>query len=222
MSKGTSSRGFSVIEGFIILLVISLVGFSGWYVWRMNKKTEPVKQPSNIPTKTNDNIHGNQANKQVDPYEGWKTYNNTLYGISFKYPAEWKIDEGESNPSPGSLTRQEYSITLKRSEEVRYNATIIVEVLDMKPEEATGVYDSIFAQAPSNPVTKTTNQLKGRQSVQYAHSDERTSLYLFSFDSKTYLFKSINEWLSTQSDANYWNKFDKVFDSLSFDQLVAQ
>jgi hypothetical protein len=204
----------------LVLLVVAAICLGGWYVWSKNRKdNNPDKaNKKTVQVDPNQNKDKNNA-KPVDIYEGWQTYNNSTYGINFRYPADWKIDEVASSPnssSPGRTTSVEYAINLKRNEEVKYSETISIEVLNASLDKATAWYDEYFARSPSNKVNKSVKQLKERQSVQYvvAHADGETKLYLFSVGDKTYLFTSIHEWLSLQSEPDYWMKFDKIFDSL--------
>ena len=34
-------KGFSLVEGLLIILIISVVGFAGYYVWNENQDDEP-------------------------------------------------------------------------------------------------------------------------------------------------------------------------------------
>jgi hypothetical protein len=182
-------------------------------VWAKNKKSDNSRKPDNKTLQTS-RANSEEA-ERGDLYEGWQDYSNAMYGISFKYPVDWRIVEGAFN-SPNSATSQEYAINVKREEEVKYNETISIEVLGEGLEEVAQWYANYFAQSPSNKVNRTTGQLKGRQSVQYTvtHTDGETKLYLFDLDNRTYLFTSVHEWLTLQTDPNYWTKFDKIFASL--------
>lgn len=46
----------------------------------------------NASVNTNGNANSNSnTNTTVDPLAGWKTYTNTAWGFSFKYPSEWSV-----------------------------------------------------------------------------------------------------------------------------------
>jgi hypothetical protein len=104
---------------------------------------------------------------------------------------------------------------LKLTTDTKYNNTVGVEVLDESLSTAGAWYDNNYNQSPLNKVTKTTNTLKGKSSVQYdvTNSGVNSKLYLFGVGDKTYSFWSVNEQLNTQADSNYWTAFSKVFDS---------
>jgi hypothetical protein len=81
-----NQKGFSAIEGLLILIIICLIGFSGWYVWN-SKQTSDV--PNNNVTKT---VSAKQSTP--DPYRGWSTCSAAQLGVSVRYPQGWSIDSG--------------------------------------------------------------------------------------------------------------------------------
>jgi hypothetical protein len=213
-----NNKGFGAIELILILVAVVVLAGAGWYVWMRERKTKMNALTGSTSTTSNTNTSQTNTTPQPkpDPYAGWKTYSNSTYGISFRYPTTWLLTEGTVNSNGTSATKQEYAIGLKRSDNVKYNDTVSVEVLGEDFKTASAWYDSYYAQSPSNHVTKTSDQLKSKQSVQYAvtNSGVQSKLYLFSVGSKTYTFSSINESLNVQADTNYWATFNKVFDSL--------
>lgn len=92
MKKNT--KGFTVIEGLLILLIVTVVGGVGWYVWDKNKASEVATDP---PKKS----QGKAINKAsqdttfVDgPRQGWKTYTNYKAGFSIEVPASFVSQYG--------------------------------------------------------------------------------------------------------------------------------
>lgn len=87
-----SKSKLPLILGLIILLVVSagiLLAKSGG-IPRLVAKPTPTPVPTQIPTPT----------PTVDPTSDWKTYTNTKYNYSIKYPVEWFIyDKGTYWPS---------------------------------------------------------------------------------------------------------------------------
>jgi hypothetical protein len=47
---------------------------------------------TNAVANTNSVVNGN-SNTAVNSTAGWKTYTNTVYGFTFKYPSDWKTDD---------------------------------------------------------------------------------------------------------------------------------
>ena len=216
-----NSKGFGAIEALLIVVIVGVIGGSGYYVYTSQKKTntaldnaaksqdEPIKN-TKAPTKTA---------QTADPYEGWKTYGNAKYGISYKYPKIWTTSDdviADATTQASSATKQEFGTGLKLSTNTKYNDTVTVEVLNESLARATAWYDNYYAQSNLNKVSKTSTSLKGKQSTQYdvTNSGMKSKLYLFSVGDKTYSFGSVNEELNLQAATDYWTTFDKVFDSL--------
>jgi len=210
MQKNKSSaKGFSAIEAAIVVLVVAALGFGGWYVWS-KKENKPKQTTNNTSESAKQAEGGNQQEEEPDPYADWKTYSNAEYGVSFKHPADWTIEEVSIEPSTNHI-RQEFSAGVKHSMEAQYNNTIALEILDQSLQTTSDWYDNNL----SAQVIKTADLLKNRKSVQYTRNDNRKSkLYVFDVNQKTYIFRSINEELNVQLDPEYWSKFDKIFDSL--------
>jgi len=83
-----NQKGFGVVEVLIVLVVVSLIGGAGWYVWKAKNKSTP----------TQDNAQSQeQSNSEADPYAGasWNTYDNGT--VSLQYPSNWKIDYDPEN-----------------------------------------------------------------------------------------------------------------------------
>jgi hypothetical protein len=211
-----NQKGFSAVEGLLIFIIVAIIAGVGWYVWDSNKKTNNIlnsadKSSNATPISTKKKTTTDKTTP--DPYSGWKGYTNSKYGISFKYPTTWALsDESQLDPSK-SATKQEFATGLKLTTDTKYNNTVGVEVLDESLSTAGAWYDNNYNQSPL--ITKTTNTLKGKSSVQYdvTNSGVNSKLYLFGVGDKTYSFWSVNEQLNTQADSNYWTTFSKVFDS---------
>lgn len=214
MTKTKISPGFSLLIVILGFFIAALIGIGGWYIWQKDHKDTSKHPSSSSSTSTNTN---SQTDQQSDPYEGWKAYTNSTYGISFKYPADWKVDEVDGTTDAPSATKPitvRFTVNVKRNQDTKYNNTVSIEVLNDSLSEAEAWYDKSFSG--SAQVNKETGELKGRQSVQYVPpegSNSSSKLYLFDVSGKTYLFRSLNETLNVQTDADYWAKFDKVFDS---------
>lgn len=206
----TMQSGFSIVGVVLIIVAVAAIGFGGWYVWQ----AQQAKKVANT-TKPQSTIAKTEAPKAADPYEGWRDFSNSAYGISFKYPPDWVVEEGASGSS-SSATRQEYFINLKRNVEVKYNQTVVIEVLGQNLMDSTKWYEESFAKPTK--YEKKNIDLKGKQSVQFLPKDDidkNGRYYLFSINDKTYVFNSVNEELNQQQTTNYWADFDNVFNTLT-------
>jgi hypothetical protein len=204
MAYVRASAGFSPVVAVIGIFIFACIILGGWEVWRENKNVSSGKLDGSAQV-------NKPASPKVDPYKGWQSYSNAQYGISFKYPTDWKVSEVGSLSPDTSATRQEYAVNLKRNEDVKYSETVAFEVHGQSLDTSAKWFDDYFGQSSSTKVTKTTTALKGKASVQYvvkAGENTSTKTYLFSVGTKSYEFSSVNE-----GDASYWEKFDRVFQS---------
>jgi len=109
-----NQKGFSAIEAILILVIVGLIGFTGWYVWNSKKKTENLYDNStslNIPkytvVKTFADCKKLPGSKLQESYpevcvtatgkkftnpdqkpipEGWKLFESKELGFRFAYP----------------------------------------------------------------------------------------------------------------------------------------
>lgn len=203
--------GSGAVVMLLIVVIIAIIVGGGWAVYRHNHKAGTTTL-----TKTTTSSKSTST-QQADPYAGWKTHTNTQYGFSYKYPAIWIPSDDVTTDSTTNATKQEFGTGLKLTTNTKYDDTVNVTVLNESLSAATMWYDNNYAQSSLNKVTKTTTELKGKQSTQYdvTNSGVKSKLYLFAVGSKTYTFGSVNEELNLQTSPNYWTDFQKVFDSLT-------
>ena len=97
MGKLQNQSGFSAVEGLLILVVVGILGFTGWYVLQAksnadkslnsNHSTAPIiKKKAAADTKT-----PIPDVTLADP-EGWKKCEHKVEKVSFSYPATWTGD----------------------------------------------------------------------------------------------------------------------------------
>lgn len=75
--------------GFVILLlgIIGVLAFQNYQL----KQQILQKQPASLPESTK-TFEIPSPIPAVDPTENWKTYSNSVYGFSFKYPPSWSVE----------------------------------------------------------------------------------------------------------------------------------
>ena len=87
----------SALSTLLILFLILFVGIGGFFGYQkfVVKETPPEPTPvaTIAPTPT------------TDPTTDWKTYTNTIHGISFKYPVTWIIDQSKENTDPNGSVK---------------------------------------------------------------------------------------------------------------------
>lgn len=88
-----NQKGFSTVELVLVLIIVGLVGFIGWYVWDTKKDTD--NESSTTQTSTSTASNGNLS----------KTYTDAKDGTKFSYPEDWKLDiEKQDDLQPGSVS----------------------------------------------------------------------------------------------------------------------
>lgn len=92
--KKTNQKGFSIAEALLILVVIGILGFTGWFVYHAKQTSDKNYSAASqtVPTYKKKTDAISTANK----YVGWKSYSSSNgLGLSFKYPASWTISEND-------------------------------------------------------------------------------------------------------------------------------
>lgn len=80
--KRLDSKGFTIIEGLIILVVVSLIGFISWWVYQdVSKSDSSPNQDTEVTQKQSDFNYSDA----IIP-TSWRVYTNETYKFSFKYP----------------------------------------------------------------------------------------------------------------------------------------
>jgi hypothetical protein len=91
--KSKNEKGFTAVEGLLIILILVLIGVVGYMVYNNGHKSKAASVSSKVST--------------PNPYAGWKTYTASLEPISFKYPANWNINQGPDF-GPSKSSNEEY------------------------------------------------------------------------------------------------------------------
>jgi hypothetical protein len=85
-----NQKGFSAVEGMLILVIVGIIGGVGWYVWNSNNKAN--QSLDNASKASSTGVSQIKVSGFKVPSD-WLTYRNDDYGFSFKHPNDWKLKE---------------------------------------------------------------------------------------------------------------------------------
>ena len=89
-------RGFTLVEGLLILIILGLLGGTGWYVWQSKDKTDKSYKNSDS-ANSSTFLYASRPNEDVAP-DGWEYYFDEAGDFSFYYPPSWILQHKGCNP----------------------------------------------------------------------------------------------------------------------------
>lgn len=84
-----NQKGFTVVEGILILVIVTLISGIGWYVWNNKNSNNNLSNPSPTGTTTSvdDKEQAKQAMQQsIDETKDWKSISTKDGAITIKFP----------------------------------------------------------------------------------------------------------------------------------------
>jgi Tfp pilus assembly protein PilE len=107
-----NQKGFGAVEGLLVLVIIVLICVVGYMVYKNHHKATASASTTAAKTSTSNSAKSTAA--APNPYAGWNTYTASLKPVSFKYPANWTVDNSAGN-APVKTSSSE-SITIDAPE----------------------------------------------------------------------------------------------------------
>lgn len=102
MSKLNNHSGFSAVEALLILIIVGILGFTGWYVYhakQTSNKDYSAAANSTVPSYKKKTATKPTATVAPDPYTGWKSASLKYEKVAYKYPSDWTVtDKSASSP----------------------------------------------------------------------------------------------------------------------------
>lgn len=96
-----NQSGFGTVETLLVVVLVGIIGFTGWYVWQANKDVnDSLKNVDNGTHKTTKKASGDKAS---DPTAGWTAYSSKEGQFSLRYPTSWATATHPEDCSPGML-----------------------------------------------------------------------------------------------------------------------
>jgi hypothetical protein len=87
--------GFTAVAGLLVLVIVAIIGGTGWYVINANKNTDDTLNKSGLGTTTKSSKKTAETStsvSQADPTANWTPYSNKEGKYSLKYPSGWVTD----------------------------------------------------------------------------------------------------------------------------------
>lgn len=127
MATYKNQSGFGIIETLLILAIISILGFTGLYVYHVKQTSDKdysAAATTNVPTyktkatRTETSTKGAAATT-ANSYAGWKAATLKYSGISYKYPASWTLNNSSySTAGSGSSGIDKVELTSPSNSQV--------------------------------------------------------------------------------------------------------
>ena len=87
--KDNNQNGFTIIEGLLVVIAMTLIGFTGFYVYNANKNTNNDSSQSSEPTKK-ETIKKEEHPK--DESLGWKEIISSKKALKMRVPDGWNLN----------------------------------------------------------------------------------------------------------------------------------
>ena len=103
-------KGFTPI--IILLLIVAVLGAAGYFAYSRGYTNSFLPKPSPIitPRPLLTPLPTPKPTSTPDPTANWKTYTNTTYKYSLKYPSDWEV-QGEGGEDPTQAFAPNFSST---------------------------------------------------------------------------------------------------------------
>jgi len=138
--------GFSVVEALVVLGVVSILGFCGWYVWQ-SRLAKGGDSATTAPTSTTDTpTSASDESAAVPIPEGYTEYSDDLYGFAFAYPKDWG-SASVSEESPGRIV---VIFTAHDGQVSHYNVTLHKESIEHLDTDSPTLNITGFTFSDSN------------------------------------------------------------------------
>jgi hypothetical protein len=99
--RNINQKGFSAIEGLLILIIVGIVGGLGWYVWKANEDSKRNLNSASQAETMGINLKGKVS------MAGWKAYEGPDFKL--QHPGDWSFSELVKNQCP--LAAEQYKTT---------------------------------------------------------------------------------------------------------------
>jgi hypothetical protein len=117
MNYKNSQAGFTPIHLLSILVLIGIIGFTGWRVYDAGKSTKSADSSSVVPIINNT---PKPQSEQSNIPEGFVEYKDEKLNLTFIYPKTWKSDVGVETYPLGHVFTKRYLGSVIYEPEAKY------------------------------------------------------------------------------------------------------
>lgn len=137
-----NQKGISTLVGVVIIIAVAVILFGGIFAYQYFATLKANNQPQvqNQQQAINQQTNNNQP---ADLTAGWKTYNETDFGFSFKYPNTWIADDNLTL-NTCCLNVSNYD-PIKKQSQFLEKGEIEIQIADYKKSALTTLKDFVSA-----------------------------------------------------------------------------
>jgi hypothetical protein len=82
--------GFTAVAGLLVLVIVAIIGGTGWYVMQANKNTDNTLNKAGLGTAAKSAKKSSPAPApKADPTADWVAYSSKTGNFSLRYPSSW-------------------------------------------------------------------------------------------------------------------------------------
>ena len=136
-----NNKGFGFFPVLLAILLISVIGFGGYYVWNENKSDTPGPQPNNsVLEQSEESTEAEQESSNLI------TYLDDESGITFEYPREWgDVEQKDVFEFCSQQLNQDRAITAGNSYRLSFTNNSVVKLSASTEDfEFTGMLPCLF------------------------------------------------------------------------------
>lgn len=103
--KPINQKGFAAIEAVLIVIILAIIGGTGYYVYQANNKSTDTQNAA----QTNANsATPHKKSAKADATKDWTSYTSTAGKFSLKYPGTWVQPTNKDLCNPDTFDRTLY------------------------------------------------------------------------------------------------------------------
>jgi hypothetical protein len=193
-----NQKGFGLVPVLLIVVIVAIVGFTGWYVWNTQGQEDKIATPTPTPT-----VAVSIAPSPSGVYVNWVKFSNTYY--SFMYPNNW-VQISSTQPTSVNFRSSDYSekdVPTERGSYKEISNGYSLEMIEMASSAPNETLDKLTAQVVND------EKINGGGTHKTIIVDGNPSVWVNNEYSDTYLYaivfvgnKRVHIQLNTKDDSS--------------------